>query len=352
MYNNLPVAHNVIMQYKKLIAGVLASCSIVIASYSAFASAQADEKELYLGGFPAGFVLNTTVVQVVGVCEVATDYGMRSPARECGIKAGDVILKINDYEIKCSEDVNRYVEEDFKKIDITIKRNDETLTMPIQPVIEASTNKKRIGLLVKDSMNGIGTVTYIDKKQGKFASLGHPVTNANGNLIEINGGKLHDCVIYGVKRGVRGKPGELKGLFETSACIGTVTLNSKCGVFGNVSNYFDKSKLVSISTASLAEVSPGKACIYTTIEGDKPQKYDISIVKVDQNNKELRNFVIKIDSEELIEKTGGIVQGMSGSPIVQNGKLVGAVTHVFINDPTRGFGIGIDYMLKNTYAHS
>lgn len=311
------------------------------------ASVLAEEENLYLGGFPAGFVLNTKVVEVIGVCDVVTEEGVRSPAREAGIKTGDIIDKINGEEVNASSDINILLSKEFKKFEIEVLRGGATLKLDINPAKELASGGKRLGVLVKDSINGIGTVTYVDGRNKKFASLGHPVSDSNNNLIEINGGTIYGSLIYDVKKGVRGTPGELRGAFENGVIIGKAKVNCPCGVFGDLSESFNCSNLLKISKATIDEVQIGSAYIYTTVYGTSADKYKISIVKVDKGNKENRNFVIKIDDERLIDKTGGIVQGMSGSPIVQNGKLIGAVTHVFVNDPTRGYGIGIDNMLSS-----
>ena len=291
-------------------------------------AAFAEEDCLYLGGFPAGFVLNTKVVEVIGVCDVITEDGVRSPAREAGIKTGDVIDKINGEEVNASSDINTLLSKEYKKFEIDILRGGETLKLNVAPAKELSSGGKRLGVLVKDSINGIGTVTYVDGKNKKFASLGHPVSDSNNNLIEINGGTIYGSLIYDVKKGVRGTPGELRGAFENGIVIGKAKVNCACGVFGDVSESFNCSNLLKISKANIDDVQIGSAYIYTTVYGTAADKYKISVVKVDKGNKDNRNFVIKIDDERLIEKTGGIVQGMSGSPIVQNGKLIGAVTHV------------------------
>lgn len=308
-------------------------------------SANAEEAQLYLGGFPAGFVLNTTTVEVIGVCDVVTSEGACSPARESGIKTGDIIDKINGEDINAVSDINKLVSREYKKYEVEIIRGNERLKMQINPAKEAASGTKKLGVLVKDSINGIGTVTYIDGTNRKFASLGHPVTDSKNNNIEINGGTIYSSLIYDVKKGVRGTPGELKGAFENGNILGSAKLNCQCGVYGNLSENYDCSKLLKISKASLDEAEMGEAYIYTTIYGKQSEKYKISIVKIEKSCKDNKNFVIKVDDERLLEKTGGIVQGMSGSPIVQNGKLIGAVTHVFINDPTRGYGIAIDKML-------
>lgn len=349
MYTLKAVAHITVMLYKKKILKTFLLIVLAVLCSLTFTplNVSADDGGLYLGGFPAGFVLNTTTVEVVGICEVITKDGMCSPAKNCGIKSGDIIDKINGEEVNSAADINKIVGKDYKKYDIEILRASERLHLNIKPAVELASGCKRIGVLVKDSVNGIGTVTYVDKSAGKFASLGHAVTFADGRLIEINGGSVYGCVVYDVKKGVRGTPGELRGAFESGAMLGHAALNCNCGVFGEISSEYDTSRLIKVNKAPIDEVKVGKAYIYSTLSGNKPEKYEISIAKIDKNNKDRRNFVIKVDDKRLIDISGGIVQGMSGSPIVQNGKLIGAVTHVFVNDPTRGYGIAIDRMLDS-----
>lgn len=332
-------------RFRKALIAVLLALIFCI-SFST-ATAYADEREIYLGGFAAGFVLNTKTVEVVGLCDVLTDEGMVSPSRDCGVKAGDIIDKINDIEIDCTGDVNKALQLPSKKYRLTILRGDEQIILEANPVLDKATGQKKLGMLVKDSVNGIGTVTFVDKTKGVIASLGHPVTDSSKNIVDINGGTIYTCAIYGVRKGMRGNPGELKGSIESSYMIGAATKNCNCGVYGELSSEVDTSKLKKIKTANIGEVEMGKATIYSTVEKNSVKEYDISIVKIDAFNKDNRNFVIKIDDEDLISASGGIVQGMSGSPIVQNGKLVGAVTHVFVNDPARGYGIAIDKMLNS-----
>lgn len=309
--------------------------------------AYAETDGLYLGGFPAGFSLSTTRVEVVGLCDVLTTSGMCSPAREAGIKSGDVIDKINGEEVNKTSDINEIISREYKKYVVDIIRDGNLLSVDVEPARDATTKGKRLGILVKDSVSGIGTVTYVDKTNNMFASLGHPITDTDNKIIEINGGTVYGSLIYDVKKGVRGTPGELKGAFESGSVIGNAKFNCSCGVFGELAESFNCSKLVKVEKASVDKVEIGTAYIWSTVYGNNPEYYKISIVKVDKDNKDNRNFVIKIEDKTLIEKTGGIVQGMSGSPIVQNGKLIGAVTHVFINDPTRGYGIAIDKMLDS-----
>lgn len=348
MYTAKPFAHNTFVMFyaKKGFNALFLLLAILVCAFSFSPAAYADGGDgLYLGGFPAGFVLSTTKVEVVGLCDVVTDGKVVCPAREAGLKAGDVIRKINGEEVRKTSDVNSFIAKEYKKYELLILRGNEEMSLTVNPVKERSSGAKRIGVLVKDSVNGIGTVTYIDKTNNKFASLGHPVTDPSGTPMEINGGTVYDGLIYDVKKGVRGTPGELRGAFESSV-IGQAKINCACGIYGELAENYNCSKLVKTEKASIDEVSIGTAYIYSTVYGKEAKTYKISIVKVDKHNKDNRNFVIKIEDKELIDKTGGIVQGMSGSPIIQNGKLIGAVTHVFINDPTRGYGIGIDNMLN------
>lgn len=350
MYSSRFVAQDIIVMFykkKSFKAIILFLAALVLALVCAPTAVFADSGDgLYLGGFPAGFVLGTTKVEVVGLCEVLSDNGTCSPAGEAGIQAGDVIDRINGVEVRKTADINEIIAREYKKYEIEVLRGGDRLTLPITPVSDKLSGGRRIGVLVKDSLNGIGTVTYIDKTNNKFASLGHPVTDGSNKILEIYGGTVYNSLIYDVKKGVRGTPGELRGAFESSI-IGNAELNCSCGVYGKLAENYNCSRLIKTSKASIDSVSIGTAYIYSTVYGKEPEMYKISIVKVDKSNKDNRNFVIKVEDKKLLETTGGIVQGMSGSPIVQNGKLIGAVTHVFINDPTRGYGIGIDKMMSS-----
>lgn len=307
----------------------------------------ADENELYLGGFPAGFILNTQNVEVIGLCDVDSETGAICPAREGGIMPGDVIKHINGIEITSVNKLTATLNEDFSVYKFDIERGGQQLKTELLPAKDKKNGKKHFGMLVRDSLNGIGTVTYINKTDRTFASLGHPVADSSGKLIAINGGTMYGCSIYDVKRGLRGNPGELKGVFDNGAMLGRITKNTHCGIFGSISADYDLTLLKKIKKGDINQVEMGRAYIYSTINGKTCEPYEISIIKVEENNKDNKNFVIKINDKNLLEKAGGIVQGMSGSPIVQKGKLIGAVTHVFINDPTRGYGIAIDNMLKS-----
>ncbi len=301
----------------------------------------ATNEKVFLGGMTAGFSLYTRGATVVGLCDVITNDGISSPCKNAGIIVGDIILSIDNNEVNSAKDIEKVVKND-KEVKINVDRNGESRTFNLVPAKDVS-GQFKLGVFIRDCINGIGTVTYI--KNGKFASLGHPVINNEGNLLKIINGDMYPCYITSVVKGERGKAGELRGVFDRSCEIAKIENNCINGVYGSIcKNNFITSNLKEIEIGS-AKI--GNATICSTIEGDKICCYNISIIKVDVDNKENKNFVVKITDKSLISKTGGIVQGMSGSPIVQDGKLVGAITHVFINDPSRGFGIDINNMLNN-----
>lgn len=301
-------------------------------------TAYADNK-VYLGGMTAGFSLNTKGAEIVGLCDVITSDGLKTPSKDADLKIGDIILSIDRNDVNCAKDIELNIK-NKNSVNLKIKRKEIQLDKSVKIAVDMAGNHK-LGVFIREDISGIGTITYI--KGNRFASLGHPVVNESGDLLEILGGKIYDCNLTGCIKGERGKAGELRGVFLKNNPVGTIEKNLNCGVFGTTNNKFDYKDLIEIE---VGEAVPGNAKIYTTVECGKPFEYDISIIKIDTINNN-KNFVIKIDDEELIKLTGGIVQGMSGSPIVQNDKLVGAVTHVFINDPTRGFGISISNMINN-----
>ncbi len=327
------------------ILGALLSFAFTCGNYDAL-DAKASEKIVCVGGQSAGFTLKSGEVQVVGICEVISEFGAESPAYKAGIRAGDYIVKVGGMHIKSVEELNEIVEKGNKDaLEFEIRRKGETFTKKIQPIKDKITERHKIGVLVRDCVSGIGTITYIDKENGKFGALGHSVSNENKQEMQISGGTVYSCSIVGICKGVRGRAGELRGMFLNDKPFGEAQKLCNCGIFGEVSADYKIDDLQML-TASSKEVKPGNAYIYSTVDGICPKKYEIEIVKVDRHNKENKNYVVKITDDELISETGGIVQGMSGSPIIQENKLVGAITHVFLNDPTRGYGINIETMLR------
>lgn len=309
------------------------------------ASAAESGRTVYVGGMTAGFTLKTGTAQVIGTCDVFSDDGVGSPAANAGIRPGDCIVKAGGIDVETVNELNEIVNKSKgKTLDFEIIRGEERIVYPISAKKDKTSNRYKIGVLVRDCVSGVGTITYIDKESGRFGSLGHSVEGENKKEMRVSEGMVYQCSVVGVTKGVRGRAGELRGMFLTENPIGAAEKLCSCGIFGEVGKDFDE-KGLQTAVASATDAKPGDAYIYSTVSGVCPEKYEIEIVKVDKNNKENKNFVIKITDDKLLEETGGIVQGMSGSPIIQDGKLIGAVTHVFLNDPTRGYGIKIDTML-------
>lgn len=304
------------------------------------------QQQVVLGGIPIGISLNNDCVEIVGFSQIITENGACSPASDAGLQIGDKITQINGKKINKTQGISNAVQEQMP-LDLTFLRNEKENNIKIVAQKDVLSGKYKLGMWVRDQSYGIGTLTFV--KDGKyFASLGHPITSKNGEIMQITGGKVHDCNILGVNKGLVGKAGELKGAFNNKQSIGDISINNKFGVYGKfckMPQALDVNNVV--KTANINEVKPGKAQIYSTINGSVPQYYEIEIIKVkNQAENHEKGLVIKVTDKNLLAQTGGIVQGMSGSPILQNGKLVGAVTHVFINDPTRGYGLFIDNMLS------
>lgn len=298
---------------------------------------KAEDATVFLGGYPAGFTIYQKGAHIVGICDVITGEHISSPAKDAGLQVGDILLYINDVEVNNAKDISENISDGKEKI-IKIQRDNQSFITKIKPQKD-NLGEYKIGIFVKEGINGIGTITFFT--DNRIACLGHPILNDNNSILNLSGGKVYACNITGAIKGVRGRPGELRGVFDEKNLVAKIDKNDSFGVFGEVKNLLNyKLQPIKVGIPSM-----GSAYIVSTTEGCEPKKYSISIIKSDLN-KEDRNLVIRIDDKNLLEKTNGIVQGMSGSPIIQNGKLVGAVTHVFINDPTKGFGISIDKMLN------
>ena len=306
------------------------------------ASAARCGDDVYLGGMPAGFTLGIGGVQVVGICEVLSENGVVNPAKDAGLSVGDVIVSLGGIKVSSAAEIDGVLASyDGGVTELAIERGTEKIKKEISPVKDMASGKYKLGVFIRDSISGIGTVTFI-RKDGRFASLGHAVAASDGSYLPVEGGDIYRCSIVNVVKGERGKAGELKGLFINDKVIAKADKNCAVGIYGKMGEA-DEWQLESIGTSEDAQ--PGKASIFTTVDGVTPVQYSVSIIKVDKDNKQNKNFVIKITDKALLQATGGIVQGMSGSPIVQNGKLIGAVTHVFINDPTRGYGTSVANMI-------
>ena len=296
-------------------------------------------------GYPFGIKMFTEGVVVVGLTDVEENGIFRNPAQEAGIRVGDVLTELDGQPVSLNEDVAAIIASSGgREISYTLKRKDQTLTGTLQP-IRADSGEYKAGIWVRDSSAGIGTMTYYDPSTMIFAGLGHAVCDVDtGETLPLGKGEIVDVTITGVEKGISGQPGSLQGSFEGSRLAGFMAVNSETGVYGQLTS-LPVSTLKPVPIAMKQEVREGAAQIYTTISGRTPQCYDIVIESVNlSSTAKTKSMVIRVTDPELLEATGGILQGMSGSPILQDGKLVGAVTHVFVNDQTRGYGIFAENM--------
>lgn len=298
------------------------------------------------GGDVFGIKLYTKGVVVVGIDTVQTESGALNPAGKAGLKAGDILLEINGNPVSRNRDIASAVESSGgKTLRLLIKRGSKEQTLQFTPVKADTDGKYKAGIWVRDSSAGIGTLTFCDPKTGMFAGLGHAVCDVDtGEALPLSGGEAVEATVKGCYPGVTGKPGELCGVF-TDICIGSLLSNNGAGVYGACKQSNQNEKQIPVALKS--EVKEGKAQIIATVDGNEKQYYDVEISKVYANEDSYKkNLIIKVTDPDLIARTGGIVQGMSGSPIIQNGMLVGAVTHVFINNPLQGYGIFAQSMLE------
>lgn len=297
-------------------------------------------------GNAIGLKLYTEGILIVGMTEVEG----KKPYENTGLKEGDRIISINDKQIESTEDLIETVNKSQgKEIEVKyISTKEETEITNITPV-KTEENEYKLGLWVRDAAAGVGTLSFYVPSTGMFASLGHGITDIDTEeLITISNGELVTTNIVSVKKGEKGKPGEIKGSIDGCIKIGDVSKNTKLGIYGNITN----KGIINIPNEEMEvlnrnEIKEGKAQIICEIEKGNKKYYDIEIQKTYVNNdKDNKSMLIKVIDKELLEKTGGIIQGMSGSPIIQDGKFVGAVTHVLVNDPTTGYGVFADMMLK------
>lgn len=297
-------------------------------------------------GNAIGMKLYTAGVLVVGMSEIEG----KKPYENSGIKEGDRIVQINQNQIDNTDDLMEAVNQsNGNKISLQYVRDEKTITTSIKPV-KNSSNEYKIGLWVRDAAAGVGTLTFYEPASGMFATLGHGIMDIDtSDLIKIANGELVTTNILSITKGTKGNPGEIRGTIEAGHTIGNISKNTKFGVFGTINKtpYLTVSDENAMQVALREEIKTDKAQIICELENGKKEYYDIEIQKVFvNNNKDNKSMLIKITDLKLLKKTGGIIQGMSGAPIIQNGKFVGAVTHVLVNDPTIGYGVFADIMLK------
>ncbi len=296
----------------------------------------ADAKELTPVGRVVGLELRDGSVAVA-----AFDEELGSECRTAGLQIGDVLKKIDAVEIRSSEDVRKALSQSDGAVTIQVVRDGKQQELRVQPKI--TKDGPKLGVYLRQGVTGIGTVTWYDADNGSFGTLGHCVNNTAGKLLKMTEGHAYDARILAVRKGKAGEPGQLMGAVERLEPVGELTKNTNQGVFGiNREGWEGKE----YPAAEASEIRTGKATILSTVSGVDTQEYSVEILKIYPRSKLTgRNLLIRVTDPQLLETTGGIVQGMSGSPIIQDGKLVGAVTHVLVNDPTTGYGIFIENML-------
>ena len=298
-------------------------------------------------GRAVGIKLFSDGVLVVGLSPVETEDGLHSPGKECGLKTGDVITHINGTEVDTIEQVQAVVAERAgETLTIQAMRGQRQLQLTTAAV-ENSQGVYQLGIWLRDSMAGIGTITFYDPDSGVFAALGHGINDVDTSmLMPLESGSIMPAAVSDVQKGVAGQPGELHGQFDLTCDLGTLYANTNRGIFGRLAEPGLADGLEAVEVAPRDEVHAGDAVIRANVCGDEVEEFDVRITHVDTQGDGTRSLMVQITDPELLETTGGIVQGMSGSPILQDGKLVGAVTHVLVNDPTRGYGIFAETMLK------
>ena len=308
-----------------------------------------DLLRLSVGGMPFGVRFFTKGVLVVGIADVVTEDGAVCPAKDAGINRKDILKKIDGIDINTAEEVTRLIEKcDGKELTLTLEREGKELLLKLTPVPSKPDGAYRAGLWIKDSTAGIGTVTMYDSQSGQFWGLGHGICDVEtGELMPLLRATVSGVTISGITKGKCGCPGELKGYFG-NAVTGELWQNSEAGVSGKFEKLSIDSPENTMPLARKKEVKADKAYIYCTLDDNRIEKYEIRIEKIRSSDAGSKNFTIRVTDPDLIAKTGGIVQGMSGSPIIQNGKIVGAVTHVLVADPTAGYGIFAENMIQGT----
>ena len=304
------------------------------------------EKYVAVSGKPFGIKMFCDGVMIVGFSDILTSSGYKNPAKAAGLKSGDIILSINGRTTQTNRDVEDIIEKyGGAPLEIQYMRGETRHKTQIKPVKDSAKGTFRTGMWVRDSGAGIGTMTFYDIETGYFSGLGHGIKDVDTQQeLRLLSGEIVPVKITGIVKSKNGSAGQLKGSFMTTAASGKILSNGPTGVYGKA-YIMEKDNIMPVATPS--QIQPGKAHIITTISGTQPQHYEIEIEKINMTSTDKnKNMVIRITDSRLLALTGGIVRGFSGSPIVQNGRLVGAVTHVFVNQVDRGYGIFATNMLE------
>ena len=318
--------------------GTACLAALLACSASVAMAAEVTPRMLVPVGHTVGIKLFSKGVVVVKLSDGGT------PARTCGLRTGDVIIQCGGSTVTSSEQFQSLLQTCGGTAELEVRRNGNSVTLSVEPE-RNDQGVYCIGAWIRDSMAGIGTMTYYDPATGDFGALGHGITDTDTALLmPFSNGSILPSTVKAVKRGETGSAGELRGDFDLDTSLGDLYANTESGIFGTlaVSDYAPACQ----DAVPIGEAVPGPAVIRSNVEGDAVEEYEIEILKVVSGTSDGRDLVISVTDPKLLKATGGIVQGMSGSPILQNGKLVGAVTHVLLNDPTKGYGILIENMLN------
>ena len=326
------------------IRGALLALVVAVVLMSMTNARAAQEKVVIPMGRAVGIKLFSDGVLVVGTSEIEG----QNPARSCGLREGDIITHINSEEVDSIEEVRTLLQtRGGQPMSIRATRGEKQVQFTAQAVQCAADGTYRLGAWIRDSMAGIGTLTYYDPDTGAFGALGHGINDVDTSLLmPLESGSLMYAEVTDVKKGVAGEPGELHGQFQVQKDLGPLSANTTSGIFGTLTEKSMTQGLTPVPVAARKEVKTGKATILSNISGDQVEEYEVEIVRLYPNSEtDTRDMMIRVTDPRLLEATGGIVQGMSGSPILQNGKLIGAVTHVLVSDPTQGYAILAEDMM-------
>ena len=296
-------------------------------------------KKVILGGENIGIKVNSSGVLVVGFYSVAG----KNPAKDAGLRIGDRIIKINDTDINIISDLTSSIKDNTEVLEVTYERNNKTYNTKIN-LYKDSNNVYKTGLYVKDKIIGIGTLTFIDPNTKMYGALGHEIMEkTTGTKFEIKDGTIFKSNVTGIDKGTRNSPGGKRASYMLDDTYGTITKNEINGIYGVYNKNIDTANLIEVADSS--SIKLGKAYFTTVIKDDTKETFEINILKINKNDA-TKNIFFEITDEKLLKRTNGVVQGMSGSPIIQDGKLIGAVTHVVVDDSSKGYGIFITSMLK------
>ena len=329
----------------KKIMAVLPAVVLAAASWLPPGAYALQAESLVPVGDTVGIEIKMDGVLVAEAGEVETAEGKVSPARSAGISPGDLIISVNGRSVStAAEFLSATAEQDGTPVELVARRDGQEIRFSVSPA-KTSEGKWQLGLWLRDGVSGIGTVTFYDPESGCYGALGHGINDLqSGELMPIGSGNITEAEVVNVVPGREGCPGELCGSIDKSKILGRVDQNSICGIFGQASDGCFDGELMPV--AAPGEVVLGSAKILSNVSGSSVEEYDVDISRVYRDEDDVRDMMLTVTDEELLTITGGIVQGMSGSPIIQNGKIIGAVTHVLVNDPTRGYGIFIENMLE------